>query len=81
MRFDVESAVTTRGTDGVGARASGPLASGLDFLQLRGTYTVTGHARSTHDQLHCTGKRGNIQGQSADARRRRSRPRTLKRAL
>ena len=38
LRFDVESAVMTR-TGG-----SGPLASGLDFLQLRGTYTSTGRA-------------------------------------
>lgn len=35
-RFDVESAVTTR------AGSSGALSSGLDFLQMRGTYTVTG---------------------------------------
>ncbi|MBM3818720.1 MAG: hypothetical protein FJW14_06845 [Acidimicrobiia bacterium] len=37
VRFDATSAVTNR--------ASGPLnASGLDFLQMRGTYTVTGRA-------------------------------------
>jgi len=36
-RFDVESAVTTR------AGSSSALSSGLDFLQMRGTYTVTGH--------------------------------------
>jgi hypothetical protein len=37
VRFDATSAVTSR--------AAGPLnASGLDFLQLRGTYTVTGRA-------------------------------------
>jgi hypothetical protein len=35
-RFDVESAVTTR------AGSSSALSSGLDFLQMRGTYTVTG---------------------------------------
>ena len=34
LRFDVGSAVTTRGT----------LGNGLDFLQMRGTYTVTGTA-------------------------------------
>lgn len=39
LQFDVESAVTTRA-----AGSAGPLSSGLDFLQLRGTYTVTGHA-------------------------------------
>ncbi len=38
LRFDVESAVTTR------AAGSGLLASGMDFLQLRGNYAVTGHA-------------------------------------
>jgi hypothetical protein len=38
LRFDVESAVTTR------ASGNSPLASGLDFFQLRGTYTVTGRA-------------------------------------
>jgi hypothetical protein len=36
LRFDVESAVTTR------AGASGTLSSGLDFLQMRGNYSVTG---------------------------------------
>ena len=35
-RFDVESAVTTR------AGSSSTLSSGLDFLQMRGTYNVTG---------------------------------------
>jgi hypothetical protein len=44
IRFDVEAAVTTRGTGSASAAGSGPLGSGLDFLQLRGTYTVTGHA-------------------------------------
>ena len=38
MTFEVESAVTTR------AAGSGPLGSGLDFLQLRGRYAVTGRA-------------------------------------
>jgi hypothetical protein len=36
LRFDVESAVTTRMT--------GAMTSGLDFLQLRGQYTVRGRA-------------------------------------
>jgi hypothetical protein len=46
IQFDVESAVTTRGTGSTRAAAPtpGPLGSGLDFLQLRGTYTVTGRA-------------------------------------
>ena len=38
LRFDVESAVLTP------ARVAGTLASGLDFLQLRGSYTSTGSA-------------------------------------
>ena len=40
LRFDVESAVTTSAT------GAGPLTNGLDFLQLRGTYVVEGHAGS-----------------------------------
>jgi hypothetical protein len=38
LTFEVESAVTT------GAAGAGPLSSGLDFFQLRGTYAVEGHA-------------------------------------
>jgi hypothetical protein len=41
LRFDVESAVTTKAA---GSSGSGLLGSGLDFLQLRGSYTVTGRA-------------------------------------
>jgi len=37
MRFDVGSMVTTR-------TPQGTLANGLDFLQMRGQYTVSGHA-------------------------------------
>jgi hypothetical protein len=37
MRFDVASMVTTRMSQGM-------VSSGLDFLQMRGQYTVTGHA-------------------------------------
>jgi hypothetical protein len=37
LRFDVASAVTTR-------MAQGPLANEVDFLQLRGEYTVSGRA-------------------------------------
>ncbi len=40
LAFEVESAVTTR------AAGSGLLANGMDFLQLRGNYTVEGHAGS-----------------------------------
>jgi len=37
MRFDVGSMVTTR-------TPQGTLANGLDFLQMRGQYTVSGRA-------------------------------------
>jgi hypothetical protein len=37
VRFDVATAITTRTT-------GGPWADGIDFLQLRGLYTVTGRA-------------------------------------
>jgi hypothetical protein len=37
LRFDVASATVTH-------MAQGPLANGVDFLQLRGQYTVSGHA-------------------------------------
>ena len=39
LTFDVASRVVTRGTPG-----SGPLGRSLDFLQMRGTYTVSGTA-------------------------------------
>lgn len=44
VRFDVESAETTRGTPPARTRreTASPLGSGLDFLQLRGHYRVTG---------------------------------------
>jgi len=42
VRFDVESSVVTRGAGS--STGSGPRGSGLNFLQLRGTYTVTGKA-------------------------------------
>jgi hypothetical protein len=38
LAFEVESSVTTR------TAGSGPLGSGLDFVQLRGNYAVTGRA-------------------------------------
>jgi hypothetical protein len=38
LAFEVESAVTTR------TAGPGPLTSGLDFFQLRGTYAVAGRA-------------------------------------
>ena len=39
LQFDVASAVTTH-------MAQGPLANGIDFLQMRGQYTVSGRAGS-----------------------------------
>jgi len=39
VRFDVASAITTH-------MAEGPLGSGMDFLQLRGQYTVNGRAHT-----------------------------------
>jgi hypothetical protein len=41
VRFDVESAVTTRAGSS-STLSSSTLSSGLDFLQMRGTYSVTG---------------------------------------
>jgi len=46
VSFAVESTVTNPAAD------SGPRSSGLDFLQMRGTYTVTGRAGTR--QLHFT---------------------------
>ena len=47
IRFDVVSMVTTRMSQGAvsnGAPSSGALSNGLNFLQMRGQYTVTGNA-------------------------------------
>ena len=47
IRFDVGSMVTTRMSQGAlsaGAPSSGAVSNGLNFLQMRGQYTVTGKA-------------------------------------
>ena len=68
IRFDVEAAVTTRGAGSPSAAASGPLGSGLDFLQLRGTYTVTGHAGARTLKFSAPGSAETFRGSSPDAR-------------
>jgi hypothetical protein len=49
-RFDVGSVVTSQGTVG----------SNLDFLQMRGTYTVTGHAGTRDVNFTAGRKRGDV---------------------
>lgn len=61
VRFDVASAVTTR--------MGGPLnASGLDFLQLRGSYTVTGRAGDRMLDFTAPGSAETFRGQTGRAR-------------
>jgi hypothetical protein len=55
MRFDVASAVTTR-------MAQGPLANGIDFLQLRGQYTVTGRAGTREIKFTAAGAAETFRG-------------------
>ena len=55
VRFDAESAVTTRTT-------GGPWADGIDFLQLRGRYTVTGRAGSRAIDFTATGAAETFRG-------------------
>ncbi|HLG58782.1 MAG TPA: hypothetical protein VI485_25780 [Vicinamibacterales bacterium] len=55
MRFDVASAVTTR-------MAQGPLANGIDFLQLRGQYTVTGRAGTREIRFTAAGAAETFRG-------------------
>jgi hypothetical protein len=64
IRFDVESAVTTRGTGSAASSAAvpGPLGSGLDFLQLRGAYTVTGRAGGQTLQFTAPGSAETFRG-------------------
>ena len=57
VRFDVESAVTTR------AGGSSTLSSGLDFLQMRGTYTVTGRIGSRTLSFSAPGSAETFRGQ------------------
>ena len=55
LRFDVASAVTTH-------MAQGPLANGVDFLQMRGQYTVTGHAGSREITFTASGAAETFRG-------------------
>jgi hypothetical protein len=57
MRFAVESTVTTR-TDG------GPWARGIDFLQMRGTYTVNGVANRRRIDFTAPGAAETFRGDS-----------------
>lgn len=63
MRFDVESAAITR------AGELGAVAGHLDFFQLRGTYTVTGHAGSRQLQFTAPGTAETFRGQAPAAPR------------
>lgn len=56
MRFDVGSAVATH-------MAQGPLANGVDFLQLRGEYTVTGRAGGRNLDFTAPGAAETFRGQ------------------
>ena len=53
LQFDVASAVTTR-------MAQGPLANGVNFLQMRGQYTVSGRAGCRDDPVHRARRRRNL---------------------
>jgi hypothetical protein len=55
LRFDVASAVTTR-------MAQGALANGVDFLQMRGHYTVTGRAGSREIRFTAPGAAETFRG-------------------
>jgi hypothetical protein len=58
LTFTVSSAVTTRMT-------SGPLGSGMDFLQMRGDYTVSGRAGGRQIQFTAPGAAETFRGASA----------------
>jgi len=55
LRFDVASAVTTH-------MAQGPLANGVDFLQMRGQYTVSGRAGSREIKFSAPGAAETFRG-------------------
>jgi hypothetical protein len=55
LHFDVASTVTTRMTQGA-------LGSGMDFLQMRGQYTVTGRAGSRDIQFTAPGAAETFRG-------------------
>ena len=56
LRFDVTSRVTTRTTQG-------PIARGLDFLQLQGTYTVTGQVAGRRIDFQAPGAAETFRGE------------------
>jgi hypothetical protein len=60
LRFDVASSTTTRMTDG-------PLANNVDFLQLRGQYTVTGSVGSREISFTAPGTAETFRGVRATA--------------
>ena len=55
MNFDVGSAVTTRTT-------GGPLANAVDFLQLRGNYSVSGRAAGREIKFSAPGSAETFRG-------------------
>jgi hypothetical protein len=55
LRFDVGSAVTTH-------MAQGPLANGVDFIQMRGQYTVTGRAGTREIRFTAAGAAETFRG-------------------
>jgi len=63
VSFAVESTVTTP------AAGSGPRASGLDFLQMRGTYTVTGRAGTRRLQFTGPGSAETFRGRGKSVSR------------
>lgn len=56
LRFDVETAISNR-------MDQGPLGSGLEFLQLRGRYTVTGRAGSQEFDFTAPGAAETFRGE------------------
>lgn len=65
LQFDVESTVRTRATGSVAPLASGFdfLDNRLDFFQLRGTYTVTGHVGNRSVAFTAPGSAETFRGQ------------------
>ena len=66
LRFDVSSAEATR-------MEQGPLGNGVDFLQLRGQYTVNGRAAARDFDFTAPGTAETFRGQPLDAPQQRSR--------
>ena len=61
MTLNVESAVVTR------SAGTGPLASGLDFFQMRGAYTVSGQAGSRSIDFTAPGSAETLRGPARGA--------------